>query len=63
MGARTRARTGTRIERRVEARGSLGTLEGVIKVGQKTSERGRHQRVTRSYSDKTRRPSEAVASC
>ena len=36
MGARTRARTGTRIERRVEGTGSLGTLEGVIEVSQKT---------------------------
>ena len=34
-----------------------------IEVGQKTSEGGRHQQVTRSHSDKTRRPSEAVASC
>ena len=55
MGARTRA--GTRIERRGEGKGSLGTYEIVIEVDRETREGGRHQGVTSSHSHKTRRPS------
>ncbi|CAM9890584.1 unnamed protein product, partial [Ascophyllum nodosum] len=46
-----------------KSRGSEGPLTYVVmvEVGRKTREGGRHQRVTRSQSHKTRRPSKTIA--
>ena len=71
MGARTRAGTGvetgarirSRIDKRVEGRECLGIYELVIRVGRKTREGGRRQRVASNHSRKARRPFETVASC
>ena len=54
--------TETIIEIKMEGRKSLGTSEVMVEVGWKTRERGRRQRVTRSHSRMTQRPSEIVAS-
>ena len=56
MGAGTGAGKGTRIERRLDGRESLGTYQVVIEVnlGRRTRERGRRQVLTSSHSRKTR---------
>ena len=62
-GARTGAKTRTRVEMRVEGRERLEILEEVIEAGRKTREGGRRLRATTNHSHKARRPSETVASC
>ena len=66
MGSRTRAGTGvgtgakirSRIDKRVEGRERLRIYELVIRVGRKTREGGRRQRVASNHSRKARRPFE-----
>ena len=63
-GTRTGAGTGTetRKERRVKGRESPGTYVVIVEVGRQDATGGeRRQRVTKSHSSKTRRPSETVA--
>ena len=55
-------RTETTTEMSVEGREHPGTYQVIVDVGRKTLERGRCQRVIRSHSRKTRRPSETGAS-
>ena len=54
MRTRTGTETRTRLKKRVEGRESQGTLEaGVIEVGWKAEEGGRHERVTSNHTRKT----------